>query len=85
VTHDDFGLEEPHSKLSGDPKLDERFKKQHSYTYWVQNNKEQFPQHANKDIIQPKKIEDPELLKKLAQASNTAARQGSAWNKAGTW
>ena len=25
------------------PKDSERFKKQHSYTYWVQNNKEQFP------------------------------------------
>jgi hypothetical protein len=38
-------------------------KKQSSYTYWVQNNKEQFPQHTDKDFIAPKKIEDPELLK----------------------
>jgi len=43
ATHDDFGLEEPHEKVKKDKQSDERLKKQHSYTYWVQNNKEQFP------------------------------------------
>ena len=63
-------------------KGDGRIKKQSSYTYWVQNNKEQFPQHQDKQMIAPKKIEDPELLKKL---EDTAAKKGSAWNNAGTW
>ncbi len=45
----------------------DRLKKQSSYTYWVQNNKDQFPQHQDKTIIQPKKIEDPEFLKKLEE------------------
>ena len=65
----------------------DRLKKQSSYTYWVQNNKEQFPQHQDKSIIQPKKIDDPELLKKLEEQTNqlTLNRTGSAWNKAGTW
>ena len=71
---------EPDSNLKVEDK--ERYKKQHSYTYWVQNNKEQFPQHANKDFIAPKKIDDPELLKQIASQS---ANGQSAWNKAGTW
>ena len=45
----------------------DRLKKQSSYTYWVQNNKDQFPQHQDKTIIQPKKIEDPDFLKKLEE------------------
>ena len=64
-----------------EPKAAEGLKKQSSYTYWVQNNREQFPQHKDKELIAPKKIEDPELLKKLEQTGG----QGSAWNKAGTW
>lgn len=65
---DDFGLEEPHDDIeSGDPSTDERLKKQHSYTYWVQNNKEGFMQNQDKQIIAPKKIEDPELLKKIEE------------------
>jgi hypothetical protein len=46
---------------------DGRLKKQSSYTYWVQNNKEQFPQSQDKTMIQPRKIDDPELLKQLEQ------------------
>ena len=61
----------------------EKLKKQSSYTYWVQNNREQFPQHKDKEMIAPKKIEDPELLKKLEQSA--VQGNGSAWNKAGTW
>eukprot|EP00347_Sterkiella_histriomuscorum_P015547 403356622 len=82
--HDDFGLSEDQNQIQQDGKVDERLKKQSSYTYWVQNNREQFPQHSDKSLIQPKKIDDPDLLKQLnshTQLSNT----GSAWNKAGTW
>ena len=61
-----------------------KLKKQSSYTYWVQNNKEQFPQHTDRQLIAPKKIEDPELLKQL-EATAVSATTGSAWNKAGTW
>ena len=60
----------------------EQRKKEASYTYWVKNDKEQFPQHLNKDLIAPKKIDDPELLKKIESQQNA---NGSAWNKAGTW
>jgi hypothetical protein len=43
-TLDDFGLDEAHNKLENDNgQIDERLKKQSSYTYWVQNNREQFP------------------------------------------
>ena len=38
-------------------------KKKSSYTYWVQNNRDQFPQSKDKELIAPKKIDDPELLK----------------------
>ena len=65
-----------------------KLKKQSSYTYWVQNNKEQFPQHQDKSLIQPRKIEDPDLIKKLeeqTQAMEITKNGGSAWNKAGTW
>jgi hypothetical protein len=34
-THDDFGLDEAHNKLDNDGLVDERLKKQSSYTYWV--------------------------------------------------
>ena len=44
---------------------DGKLKKQSSYTYWVQNNKEQFPQSQDKAMIQPRKIDDPELLKQI--------------------
>jgi hypothetical protein len=44
----------------------DRFKKQNSYTYWVQNNQQEFPQSKDKQIIAPKKIEDPDLLKQLS-------------------
>ena len=43
AAHDDFDIEEPHDKVKRDTAKDERLKKQSSYTYWVQNNKEQFP------------------------------------------
>ena len=65
-----------------------KLKKQSSYTYWVQNNKEQFPQHQDKSLIQPRKIEDPDIIKKLeeqTQALDITKNGGSAWNKAGTW
>jgi len=39
--------------------------KQSSYTYWVQDNKQLFPQHQDKSVIAPKKIDDPELLKQI--------------------
>ena len=66
---------------------DGRLKKQSSYTYWVQNNKEQFPQSQDKSMIQPRKIDDPELLKQLEHQTQqlTLNKTGSAWNKAGTW
>ena len=56
--NDDFGIEDTGNK--GISPIDpSRFKKQSSYTYWVQNNKEQFPQSQDKTIIQPRKIDDP--------------------------
>jgi hypothetical protein len=61
---DDFGIADDDNVSLKDPA---RLKKQSSYTYWVQNNKEQFPQAQDKAIIQPRKIEDPELLKQLEQ------------------
>lgn len=39
TTYDDFGLEEPHDHVKTNHITDERLKKQHSYTYWVQDNK----------------------------------------------
>lgn len=65
--HDDFGLDEDQNRLDSKTgqNVDERLKKQSSYTYWVQNNKEQFPQHKDTNFIAPKKIEDPDLLKQL--------------------
>ena len=54
-------------------KKDEKLKKQSSYTYWVQNNKEQFPQFQDKEFIAPRKIEDPELLKKLEGQTKATA------------
>lgn len=41
--HDDFGLEESDQKQVLNEETKERLKKQSSYTYWVQNNQEQFP------------------------------------------
>ena len=38
--HDDFDMEEQYDEGKKDKNTDERLKKQHSYTYWVQNNKE---------------------------------------------
>ena len=43
----------------------EKLKKQSSYTYWVQDNKQLFPQHQDKSVIAPKKIDDPELIKQI--------------------
>ncbi|CDW91631.1 uncharacterized protein loc101207721 [Stylonychia lemnae] len=83
-THDDFGLDEAHNKLDNDGIIDERLKKQSSYTYWVQKNVEQFPQHQNKQVIAPRKIEDPDLIKKINE-QNQLNNTGSAWNTAGTW
>ena len=53
--------------LKTKPEVEEdgRYKKQNSYTYWVKDNKEMFPQHKDTTLIQPKKIECPELLKQL--------------------
>ena len=62
--NDDFGIADDDNVSLKDPA---RLKKQSSYTYWVQNNKEQFPQSQDKAIIQPRKIDDPELLKQLEQ------------------
>lgn len=72
------------SKTALDPS---KLKKQSSYTYWVQNNKDQFPQHQDKSIIQPRKLEDPDLIKKLEEQTKAMElnKTGSAWNKAGTW
>jgi hypothetical protein len=39
--HDDFDIEEPHTIL---PTTEQKLKKEHSYRYWVQDNKNQFPQ-----------------------------------------
>ena len=33
--HDDFGLDESQNKLENKGPIDERLKKQSSYTYWV--------------------------------------------------
>lgn len=62
-------------------------KKQSSYTYWVQNNRDQFPQAKDKTLIAPKKIDDPDLLKQIEQSASqlTLNKTGSAWNTAGTW
>ncbi len=38
--HDDYDLDEQDEKVLKDIKKEERLKKQSSYTYWVQNNKE---------------------------------------------
>ena len=84
AAHDDFDMEEPYEKVKKDSAKDERLKKQSSYTYWVQNNKDQFPQHKDTQIIAPQKINDPELLKQIEQ-QNQFNKSGSAWNKAGTW
>lgn len=35
---DDFGLDEEDNTLENDKQVDERLKKQSSYTYWVQKN-----------------------------------------------
>jgi hypothetical protein len=80
----DSGVTKPNSS---DKKSAAELKKQSSYTYWVQNNREQFPQHQDKALIAPKKIEDPELLKKLEEQTSTLTltKTGSAWNTAGTW
>ena len=56
--NDDFGIEDTGNKGIS-PTDPSRLKKQSSYTYWVQNNKEQFPQSQDKTIIQPRKIDDP--------------------------
>ena len=84
---DDFGLDETQNKLQNEDAIgngvtDERLKKQSSYTYWVQNNREQFPQHKDQAIIAPRKLDDPEVVKQINQQANAT---GSAWNKAGTW
>jgi len=40
--------------------------KDNSYTYWKDGVKPgSFPQNHDPDAIKPKKIEDPELLKKI--------------------
>jgi len=37
-------------------------------------------------VIQPRKIEDPDLIKKLTDVKiSDANKTNSAWNKAGTW
>jgi hypothetical protein len=50
----------------------------------VQNNKEQFPQFKDVQMIAPQKISDPGLLKQIEQNTQMNGT-GSAWNKAGTW
>ena len=57
-----------------------------SYTFWKENDKaklDSFPQFKDETIIKPKKIDDPETLKKIAQ-ENEQVRASSSWNKAGT-
>ena len=80
--HDDFDIEESHTML---PNTEQKLKKEHSYRYWVQDNKNQFPQAQNNQLIAPKKIDDPELLKMLTEETKQSINAGSAWNKAGTW
>lgn len=62
-------------------------KKQSSYTYWVQNNRDQFPQAKDTTLIAPKKIDDPNLLKQILESTSqlTLSNKFSAWNTAGTW
>jgi hypothetical protein len=38
-------------------------------------------------MIQPRKLDDPELIKKLEDQTKATElnKTGSAWNKAGTW
>ena len=58
-------------------------KKEASYTYWVQNNHDQYPQSKDATIIAPKKLECPNLIKELSSQSGQNGQ--SAWNAAGTW
>lgn len=57
-----------------------------SYNYFAQQDKEilaSFPQTQDPTIIQPKKITDPEQIKKYEEPD--LKKKNSAWNKAGTW
>lgn len=57
-----------------------------SYNYFAQQDKEilaSFPQTQDPTIIQPKKLVDPELIKKIEEPD--LKKKNSAWNKAGTW
>ena len=60
---DDFFDNEDEKDGSGKTSGDSKLKKQKSsYTYWVQNNKDQFPQSQDTQLIAPMKLDDPKLV-----------------------
>jgi len=60
--------EESKLKAEGDANPKGGVTKENSYTYWKQNNMEQFPQYKDTSVIAPKKIDDPEILKQLVRS-----------------